>query len=375
MKHLKKIRYVCVLTAALALASCIYEEETSAGSAARTAHVCLTIVMSDAQSGTRAGTWGDDDYQKEAATRWENAIATGKLQVLVFASDNSYMGQVTDLVYTQSSQAHNVYAVTGALNFDPSQLTDGRLSCKFVVLANYDDAAQPTVLQPMSALESVAYRYRASAIAAQTAYIPMWGVKTFEGDDALSVLDEGTTQAGVVYMLRAMSKIRVSLSDDITDQFTLLGASVSGYNTRGYVLPAGFADVDETTSLFYSGYSAPLSFHPYASAVSQSLAFAAETEGQSFVIYLPECATSLSAASGYTDPCLSVTVAPKATPTAGSAYKINLRQYTDGVEADDCLDLVRNTVYDYVITAVGPTLTLRYQALDWTAGGGNIIFE
>lgn len=366
-----------VLAAVLLLQSCSSDngDDTAVSGGSKITNVQLTIAMSEAASGSRAGTWGDNDYQNEESTAWESAITTGKLQVLVFGTDNSYIGQVVNLIYTKASSSSSVYSVKGALNIKNTLLNNGKLSCKFVVVANYDDPVTLRGGDDMAAIESMGYRYNATAIATQTDYIPMWGVKTFTGDTALEIVEDGVTDAGQIDMLRAMAKIRVSLSDAMADDFAISAATVSDYNMQGYLLPAGYADVSETKALFYDGTTSPLSYHPRTLRAGSALSFKAETVGRTYVVYVPECATNSNSSTGNTDPYISVTIAPKGKPTESGTYTINLRQYISGVENTENLNLTRNTVYDYVITNVGPALTLKYQAIDWTAAENNVFFN
>lgn len=365
------------------LASCSNDSAQDDGeNGKQLTNVTLTLVMGNAQANTRTGTWGDDDYTKETATTWENTIASDKLQVLVFDTSNNYIGQVVNLTY-EGNTPDNIYRVRGVLLIDRSLIVDSKLSCKFVVLANYDESVWLTVGTSMSELETTSYQYNASGIAAKTAYIPMWGVETYQGTSALTIDENSKAEidAGEIFMLRAMSQIRVSLEDSENNDFTIKSATLSSYNTKGYILPSGFATVSETKNLFYDVTTSPLSHHPYDSKYNSDLAFheTTTTDGTSFIIYVPECATNKDTSTGKTDPYISVTISPKKggsswTATDEHTYKINLHKYdTYGNDTNEKYDLIRNTIYDYKISVTG---VLQYQAIDWTEQEcSDVIFE
>lgn len=370
-----KLKYaLCLLTIALACTACS-SDDGEENVAHATTHIKFTLTMSGADvPTTKAGTWGDEDYDTEAATTWESSIGVGKLQVLAYDTSDKYIGQVESLTFVRRSANQNIYDVYGELSIEASTTTSGTLNCRLVVLANYDNAVTKASAATLESLSTTLYTYDISGIRAATSYIPMWGTQVYSGTTAIKLEEGETIDAGEIFMLRAMAKIRVALADDVANNFVLQSATISDYNSIGYILPAGYS-VTATKSLYYDGSTSPLSFHPRAMATGRSLAFQSETARKSYIVYVPEYATKTDATTGGTNPYLSVTIAPKGNTADAGVYRINLRQYIDGTPQADDLDLIRNTVYDYRITAVGPTLSLRYQAIDWTAGGGNISFE
>lgn len=308
-------------------------------------------------------------------------VSASKLQVLVYDLNDKYLGQLKYLSSSRhSGDENNVYDILGTLLIDSAAVTDSKLACKLVVLANYDkEVTEPVVGADLSDIIYANYLYDVSGISAQTSCIPMWGVRTYADtntDDrykAFTITHGEYIDAGEIFMLRAMSKIRVHLADDVANDYTLTNVTLSNYNRRGYILPSGY-NVSETTLLHYEGTEAPLSFHPYTANVNQTLPLSVETENVSYRAYVPEykCKTDTN---GCTDPYISVTVTPKAAGGTAGIYRIELKKYTDGEPVGSGLDLIRNTIYEYTITSVGPDLSLRYQAIDWTTGGGDISFE
>lgn len=371
-----KLKYaLCLLTIVLAATACSSDDGEENVVPTATTHIKFTLTMSGADvPATKAGAWGDEDYDTEAANTWESTIGVGKLQVFAYDTSDKYIGQVESLVFVRRSANQNIYDVYGELSVEASTTSSSTLNCRLVVLANYDNAVSQASAATLESLSTTLYAYNAAGIRAATSYIPMWGVQTYSGSTALQLEEGETVDAGEIFLLRAMSKIRVALSDDVADDFVLQGVSITDYNSVGYIVPADY-DVSDTKTLYYSGTTSPLSFHPRAMATGRSLDFQTETASKSYIVYVPEYATKTDAKTGGTNPYLSVTIAPKGNTADAGVYRINLRQYIDGTPQADNLDLIRNTVYDYRITAVGPTLSLRYQAIDWTTGGGNISFE
>lgn len=381
---MKLLNYICILIASLLVLSCSDgTDETKNDFASGKMLIKFTISMGTNSTITRSGTWGDDDYDKSSATYWENSIQVGHLQVLVYDKDNKYIAQVSDLSYHRHADEdgntyNNIYDILGMLSLSDDHVdSDGTLECKLVVLANYDSAipeqTEGALLADMGGSNNslIRYHYSADNIAAHTSYIPMWGVKTFTGSNALKLKVGTQTQAGEIFMLRAMSKIVVSLADDVTEEYTITSAKLSNYNYLGYIVPKEFSSVDETSQLAYNATDGtnPLSYNPYTSKANSSLSFVEETAGKRFVLYVPEYATTEDD-NGNTTPQIILTLQDKDGYTLTPDYAINLRRYDDGV-AKEVLSLVRNTIYNYTITGAK---SVKYQAIDWNDKGGEVVF-
>lgn len=410
MRYFDKSILATLLSAVLLLTSCIYEEGDDATTNADATFVVLTLTMGGEQDGTRASTWGDTDYSTETATEWENTIEQGCLQILVYDLQNKYIGSVDYLVYSPSATNKKEYTVRGTLR-DPNgnNFAYGSLECKLVVIANYDKKAAPAAGSLLSDISNLSYEYNYNGMAQQKSYIPMWGIATYGGTSTKAALDlqkNKETDAGEIDLLRSMAKIRVHLSTEqasetattgtsAAENYTINSTTLSDYNSKGYIFPAGFDTIKETDELEYEGNS----FHELSSKMNQELTFVDEygftqqveqvertgttatgksikinNAGQSYILYVPEYDTDGSAAT--TTPSITVEISPKSDAETEYAFNINLRSYTAGEEGEGALQLIRNTVYDYEITRVTEKFILEYQALDWFGTAPkNISFE
>ena len=168
---------------------------------------------------------------------YDNSIDLNGIQVLVFDSDatGTFQGTIDDFIYLKT--AKNVYTYYGTA---PSDL-NATGTYKFVVLANCSEVTGLTVgSSTISDLDNIAYSL------ASMKYIPMWGVHT----KTLDLAPGQQYNIGDIYLLRAISKVSVKLSDDlIADGFTLKSLTVDKYNSTGYVLPKNASTYAETTAL------------------------------------------------------------------------------------------------------------------------------
>lgn len=364
--------YITALFATLLFASCGADDDIS--NSTEQVNIHIIVEMSDAE--TRAGTWGDDDYTKEEATAQENAIDANKLQVLVYDSNDNFICEVANKWVIPHKEKKNKYIeVYGSLSLDSTYDNIEKLACRLVVLANVDANVKPAKGDPLSKITTTLFNFLPETGDSSDFYIPMWGVQTYKESNAdeyqpLTVKKGETAQANTINILRAMSKIRVSITDDVADEYTLQSVSISNYNTYGYIMPTGYT-VDATTELYYEDDSSPLTFNPKTNNSNKALTFNANNTGTTFTAYVPEYRTQ-EKSGGSTDPYISVTLKPKSSSGSAATYQIGL--YRDIENSSGIMNLIRNTIYDYTITLVGPELSLKYQAIDWTAGGGDIIF-
>jgi len=370
------IHILILLAVVQGFSSCIMESGICQGER-ESIEIKFTLAMTSPEPQTRAGggTWGDDDYEKESASRWENAIEYGRLQVLVYDLNNAYIGQLSDISYSRRSDEDNIYDIIGNLSLGETFLQEGKLSCKLVVFANFD-AAIPEQAEgsPLSNIKNSEYSYDYPGISGRTSYIPMWGVQSYSDDNteaaykSLPVERGRRSDAGEIFLLRSLGKLRVSLSNTLWDEgYRLSTVNISDYNKTGYIVPSGYTS-SSTKTLFYSGDVSPLSFNAKSSKMGTGLPFEEEIEGKSFIIYLPEHLTS--ATSSGTDPFISLSVTSEGDAQNTRSYTIWLKQYSGGSPTGDPLSLTRNTVYDYTISALSE-LKVDYSVMPWTDGGNN----
>lgn len=333
MVNAKYIPTLLLLLAAT-LASCVYDDApaTRDDDARQAVQVTFTLAAGNAPTDTRAEgpTWGDD-YDKEGATAWENAIA--QLQVLVYDEDGTTpVGQVENLIRFSNDNGQS-YTYHGQLTTPTGTELSTDTPYKFVILANIKSN-----LTDNNTLGDLTFEQGAD-------YIPMWGVTTKE----LTLTPGTADNLGPINLLRAMAKIEVTLSDALTDEYTLSSITLNRYNTTGYCLPAGYATASQTTDLDREDGTTPISFNPNESLAANA-PFTISTDGNTAICYLPEYEAE------YANPAvLTITLNDK-------AYTLDLKDYTTNAY----YDLVRNHIYRYTITGVNEgTLTVQYRVLPW----------
>lgn len=372
LKHNKLCLWLCLAAASL-LTSCSSDNE-QADDELQSIKIMFTITMGDKPITTRTDTWGDNDYTEETATEWESYISPGTLQVFVYNKNNTYIDKVNINSFSRHSNEKNVYDIIGSFSakISDSELEDGKLPCKLVVFANCSKyMTEKKAAAGINSLSSIAYNFDAAGMKTGTTYIPMWGVRTYSSDNAsaeyqpLTIEKNTQTNAGTIYVLRSMAKVRVTLSDDMADNYTLSNVSLSNYSYYGYLTPAS-CDVSDTEKLSHeivtneealTAGTAFQTFNPYSGSNARlNLSFIEETTGKSFIIYVPEFATTMT--NGDTDPYINLTLTNKTT-NSPQTYIIPVTNADNEPQS-----LVRNTVYTYKITGSG--CTLEYQAQEWT---------
>lgn len=194
-------------------------------------------------------------------------------------------------------------------------------------------------------------------------YIPMWGVKTvsFTKDGAVDM----NGYHPEIYVLRAMSKIEVDLSQELKDKgYTLSGMQLNSVNERGFCLPAGaktktMTEELELVSSFKENTSVPLTDFALAKrdkvAGEDDEAFAAYLK-EPMTMYVPERRNSGVAST------INVTIRRNVNGAISEIVPqqaIEFKTYTDGQATGAAYDIYRNHNYRFVITGVS-TGGLRY---------------
>lgn len=190
--------------------------------------------------------------------------------------------------------------------------------------------------------------------------IPMWGVTSVT---RLPLTVDGTTYAGKIKLLRAVSKITIEMAEDLKDQYTITNVvpDQRDYLTQGYIAPGGAADATSTGSLMMEG-----SFNPFLGATA-NIAPRFYNIGRDEVYgYLTERQGPASATPlGFT-----VTVAEKERPECSFAGKVYLCDYLDNGQPDfdtAFTQLVRNHDYRYRISLRELEFVVSFK--EWIFGG------
>lgn len=350
--------------AMLTLVSCAgddaIDDDSSANSgASETVQITFTINMGGSTATTRAGTTWKDDDDSYPATPFENKIFENKLQVYVFSKDgNTFYGQLEDLSSVRhTDKENNIYDIVGKLEVAKVNIQNNKLACKIVVLANFDTSdtdiwqINDTKIENISSLDDIGkiiFKYEdylRTGLKEQKMGIPMFGIKTYDG---LSLVSGIQTDAGTIYMLRSMAKVRLVSQ---VSGYTVTGVTLKDFDRKGYIAPAAYATKDNTENIDYLTET----FRCYGTHDKDTeLSFITETEGESYYIYVPEVDAEAEGTN--------ITV----------SYKDAVGTYTRTFAIGDYEeDIVRNHVYTFTLS----NLTLQYQAMDWTDKEGSVTFE
>lgn len=196
--------------------------------------------------------------------------------------------------------------------------------------------------------------------------IPMWGVRTVTN---LPLTVDGTTYAGEIKLLRAVSKITIEMADDLKDLYNIVSVvpHQSNYLTQGYIAPGGAADVASTGALMMEGC-----FNPFLGAAANTAPVFYNIGENKVWGYLAE-----RRGKRITDPTtlgFTVTLAEKDHPERKFTGKVLLCNYFDNGEnkgKPDILSaftqLVRNHDYQYKISLRELEFVISFK--EWIFGG------
>ena len=318
-------------------ASCSQDADNPThGEEGRKVQVTFTLATGGQEAYSRT-TWkgydGTDDvdtpvYGGEA---FDNKIDPDQLQVWICSENGTPLAKVERLLHTKESD--NTYKFTGTFKATINESSN----YKVMVFANCPEIT--TLPKSISATSMVKEMPATGNIDA----IPMWGVQQITGATLVA-----ETQNIKIYVLRALAKVEIALSDAMISakEYTLHSASFKKYNKNINCIPNGFASVAATTELgtgtanTTSGTTTTYAgFNPNASSPPEGLSFITITEGQKLVAYVPEYDNDGTLAM-----TVNVLKSGESTPTA---YDVPFKYSNTAVE-----DVIRNYYYTYSITAV-----------------------
>lgn len=347
------LRYTLAVALLAALVcGCSSDDVIGGGVPSDEMQVSFILKMSDAAEGTRAGTWGDNDYEKYGGNDYDKRINPNNLKVALYDVDgNKLVANVDILAYykldsssEEAASAQDEYQFIGSVKaVDGKELTSG--DYKIMVFANCVSSDQSLP----SDLSALSYDYNYEGVKEGTQLIPMWGVtkanlklKKGQRDD----VDE-------INLLRAFAKVEINLHDDISGTYTITSAKLNNYNTKGYCLPKGYDKVDYTKALEQEGNS----FNPYSS-LEESLLFVPSPGNKSAYLYIPEYANSDNSAQ------IQLTLSDAKNETiTGTLY---FKDYdTNGAPTGDAHDIVRNHIYRYTVNVEQGTLIVQAKVMPW----------
>lgn len=329
------------LLAAL-VCGCSSDDVAGGGASSGDTQVSFILKLSDASGRTRAA-W-DEGYDSQSGTEYEDRISPDDLKVALYnVADSTFAADVDILSYHETATEGEYEFVGSVEAADGGSLSTG--SYKIMVFANCGDIdPSGTTTQ----LDELAYQYSADNVKAETQLIPMWGVAT-----ATLTLEKGARDdAGKIDLLRAFAKVEIGLHSDIAGTTSITSATLTRYNTNGYCLPAGYADVNQTTGLDQEDGTNP-SFNPNGTAQSTDLAFTYSEDGKSAYLYIPEYDNSTDEAT------ISITLSDR---TTGTLY---FKSYSGGTAGGDAYDIVRNHIYRYTVNVDQGELVVEAAVMPW----------
>lgn len=341
MARLLQHTLAAALLAAL-VCGCSSDDVAGGGASSGDTQVSFILKLSDASGRTRAA-W-DEGYESQSGTEYEDRISPDDLKVALYnAADNTFAADVDILSYHETATEGEYEFVGSVEAADGGSLSTDEY--KIMVFANCGDIdPSGTTTQ----LDQLAYQYSADNVKAETQLIPMWGVTT-----ATLTLEKGArADAGTIDLLRAFAKVEIGLHSDIAGTTSIKSATLTRYNTSGYCLPAGYADVNQTTGLDQEDRTNP-SFNPNGTAQSTDLAFTYSEDGKSAYLYIPEYDNSTNEAT------ISLTLS---NDTTGTLY---FKSYSGGTAGGDAYDIVRNHIYRYTVNVDQGELVVEAAVMPW----------
>jgi hypothetical protein len=298
-------------------------------------------------SGSDTNNW-TNQYDSDYGSGLDVYLKT--IDVLVYdANTNEYIGRLdrSSLVERESSET-GVHKFVSS--FDINRELKAGDKFKFVVLLNSVSLSGTDITSTNAKVvwcDADGKR--------QLDAIPMWGVGVVEVPDDF----DNSLSIGNIYVLRSVAKVEIKLSDDIKDDNQLQQAVVSIQSSELYQAPASFVNAATVGELTHVADT----FNPCKDA-NQLIKDAAYSADNNIIsIYLPEYSNTATGAVAAT-----ITLVINDIEYAGA---VHFQDYSDGkpVESTD-FDIVRNHLYQYVITGVAKSgLKFKTKIKDMELGG------
>lgn len=282
-----------------------------------------------------SGNWGTIN-PNDPGTEFDNLLLAAQLKVFITDGQSKNLAEVTMLTRTgsQNEDGSWVYEYLGFISGDDAFKNVTEKGKKLHVIANAGADASLTDTQSFSL-----YGQTFDAI-------PMWGVATVQ-ENPFKDMKKGERfeVKETVWLLRAMAKVEIELSDDPDNIIKeLKGASLSGVNSSGYLLPTDWATTAQTKNLTYDA-----SYRPYKSTIATPLiANPQDADKKRIVFYLPECDNPNG------DSELRIAVEYSTDDKTDNTGYLRFIKYDNGkpIENGTPYNIVRNHLYRYTITGI-----------------------
>lgn len=334
-----RLTYVIIILASLLFGACsVFDDNMYGPNGEQRIRVSFVLALDSSENGplTKADeTWDPGTYGVDfIGDGFDNTILLEGLQIVFYTPDNRFYTKVDieewvnvdkDGNPVTGDHVSNLYQFSGTAWIEEEYVLDDTNKLKMMVFANYDQ-----MIDIDTDLSALTFDY-------DCGYIPMWGVQTVS---VKSLVTEGMAKP-VIYVLRAMAKVEVSLSDDLVAQgYTLTQLKMNNLNTKGYLLPAS-QDKPSTEALTLQE-----SFRPYDMF---KLEHNVTGDARSLVMYVPEYDNDSKPSEIYlslkcNEDGVIYSVSPKA--------PIEFKNYTGGKPVGDAYDIYRNHNYHFEITGV-----------------------
>lgn len=373
-----------MLTLCLGLSSCIYDDGTMTDEPdipADSYMVVLSMRLKQDTPGSdvlsRVGEiWGDNDNREDGVGVDNYVDIDGTLRVGVYDAAGNLAAQVKRvLAHSWKDEENNENKITETRHYEcrgVMELTDGNNNFPngedYTVMLFLNTPGTDNLPVTLDDTKKLAYsRYGVAAKVRNDGGIPMWGFITskFEG------IKQGETYQlrDDIYMLRALSKVRLFVSAD-SKGWAIKSLTVNNINGTGYSLPLWTVGTDKmTTDLTLAG-----SLRPYADSNIQELAkydYVSNPEND-FVFYMPEKENKTPDDAKKCKMYVTVTDG-----TTDKSKYVEFMDYTgDGKPTYNYLDIIRNHYYNFEILCGNKDEELRFRVtIADMQKGGDYVFD
>lgn len=339
------LKHTLMFALLLALAcGCSSEEGAGGEMPANATQVSFILRLSDESEGTRAA-WSDG-YLNDDGTEYDKRINPDDLKVALYhAGDNAFAANVNIVTYHELASQEEEYEFIGTVE-TPADTELSAGDYKIMVFANCQMSGS---IAANTDLGQLSYTYSADQVKQEEQLIPMWGVTK-----AHLNLEKGKRDdAGTIDLLRAFAKVEINLHSDIQQSYTIASATLSCYNTQGYSLPKGYADVENTKRLDQEDQPSS-SFHPNATAQEADLVFVVPQDGKTATLYIPEYENTPGK-----EAVINLTLGDGTTGT------LHFQPYENGALTGAPYDIVRNHIYRYTVNVEQGELKVQAAVMPW----------
>lgn len=340
------LKHTLMFALLLALACGCSSEEGAGGEVpANATQVSFILRLSDETKGTRAA-WSDR-YLNDDGTEYDKRINPDDLKVALYHADGTtFAANVNIVTYHELASQEGEYEFIGTVE-TPEGTELSVDDYKIMVFANCQISGE---LFQATQLGELTYQYNETDVKSEEQLIPMWGVTK-----AHLNLEKGKRDdAGTIDLLRAFAKVEINLHSDIQQGYTIASATLSRYNTQGYSLPKGYADVENTQRLDQEDQPSS-SFHPNATEQGADLVFVVPQDGKTATLYIPEYENT----SGKEEAVINLTLGDGTTGT------LHFRPYVDGAPTGNAYNIVRNHIYRYTVNVEQGELKVQAAVMPW----------